>query len=163
MKGKYIKHRPQSTKAKGGNPSYFKQQNMLSSPCTNMNGEIIESGGKYFAKDGEVRKKRVNNGTHYVYRKAHQVIKRMNEAVVYGTVSLLETGQGKQFWVARESVTEWDSEQCCEVEVLIGESMSVIEMSIAKGCWVEVEKEDIVDTQKPTKNSAINRMAGVFK
>jgi hypothetical protein len=162
VKGTYRQPKPQNTKAKGGNPSYFKPDYTVSSPCTNMKGEVIESGGKYFAKDGKVRKKRQNTGTHYVRRIAKQVIKLDNDQIIYGTVSLLQTGGGKQFWVARQEVEEWDSEQCVARDVLVGESISVIKLECAEGCWQQIEKQEICDTVKPTKNSALNRLAGVL-
>lgn len=163
MKGKYIKHRPASTKAKGGNPSYFKPDYTVSSPCINMKGEEIESGGKYFAKDGKVKKKRQNTGTHYVRRMAKQVIKLDNDQIVYGTVSLLETSGGKQFWLARQEIEEWDAEQCTVVNVLIGESISVEKLTGAKGCWQQIDQQEICDVVKPDTNSAVNRLAGVLK
>ena len=163
MKGKYIKHRPASTKTKGGNPSYFKPEHQQASPCINMAGEEIDSGNKYFDHNGKVRKKRQTNGTHYVRRMPKQVIRTMNDHIVYGTVSLLETGKGKQFWVARLEEAQWDSEQCITTEVLIGESISVEQMDGVEGCWLEVEHVDICDTVEAKPNGAINRMAGVFK
>lgn len=161
MKGTYRKHRPASTKTKGGNPSYYKPEHSKPSPCVNMKGEVIADANKYTAKNGKMYKRRIM-GAHYVRQMSKQVIKKMDDQIVYGTVSILETDGGKQFWVARQEMEEWDAEQCIEVTLLVGESMTVEALNNVAGCWMEVDHVEICDTVKPTKDAAINRLGGVL-
>lgn len=162
MKGKYIKHRPASTKQKGGNPSYFKPDYTVSSPCISLkDGKEIDSGGKYFDEAGKVRRKRKSKGTHYVRRISNQVIKTLDGDIVYGTVSLLETTKGSQYWIARREETEWDDEQCVDVCSLVGKSFTVDRLNGSTGCWVEIEIEEPVVASP--ENVAIKRLGGLFK
>ena len=162
MKGTYRQPRPGNTKQKGGNPSFYKPERYLSGECTNMNGDVIESGGKYW-KGGEVKRKyKKRTDASYVRRLPRQVVKKLNDEVIYATVSLLKTRGGRQFWIAREESTEWDDNQCLDVEVLVGESISVESMDGAKDCWLQIEDEEIVDTKPAPSNGALTRLAGAI-
>ena len=161
MKGRYQQNRPASTKAKGGNPSFFKNQEP--SECVSLITGEVTTKRKFQGKDGKFYTSK-NTGAHYTRTLSAQVIKKLDGDIVTAAVKLLEHGDGTTEWVGREVEDQWNRSAGHYVPVPLGSNMCVVGINGSEtGAWQEVLYAETDKEADVSEGSPLNRLAGVLR